>query len=42
MKHDDCPCCRVTFIDELTLLEDDGSATLRNQTIDRSEGDLNV
>ena len=24
MKHDGCPCCRVTFIDELTLLEDEG------------------
>ena len=23
MKHDDCPCCRTTFIDESTLLEDD-------------------
>ena len=22
-KHDACPCCRVTFIDESTLLEDD-------------------
>jgi hypothetical protein len=41
MKHDDCPCCRTTFIDESTLLEDDGSATLRNRS-DRSEGDLIV
>ena len=22
MKHDDCPCCRLVFIDESTLLED--------------------
>ena len=23
MKHNDCPCCRVIFIDESTLLEDE-------------------
>ena len=23
MKHDDCPCCRVIFIDESVLLEDE-------------------
>ena len=34
MKHDDCPCCRATFIDEATLLED--------EIDDSRDGDMTV
>ena len=33
MKHDDCPCCRVIFIEESTLLEDEGGTKLVQREI---------
>ena len=43
MKGDDCPCCRVTFIDALTLLEDTEEVVLMPKENMRGRGsDENV
>ena len=38
MKHDDCPCCRATFIDESTLLEDEEQQ--QGLVVVQSEGEI--
>ena len=35
MKHDDCPCYRVVFIDESTFLEDDLDGKGNDENIER-------
>ena len=41
-KHDDCPCCRVIFIDESTLLEDEeGTKVVPKKRVKTTGGDDN-